>query len=180
MLLLFTLWLVNGLHKTAPLWIYPIRQQIVAIVYMAIHLKGHATSVTAQQISYQRGAVKYVDVVFASRQAEKNMPDPQGLVSYGLQNNTTDTILVLELPLPCHGVVFPGPVHSVQAPKHPWKTTSGIDVQLLLEISTAWHSQKTRLKTSTNGNSRSLHSLNGCALTGLAILISGVRRDPIS
>ena len=43
---------------------------------MAIYLKGHATSVTAQQISYQGGVVKYVDVIIASRKPKKSMLDP--------------------------------------------------------------------------------------------------------
>jgi hypothetical protein len=84
MFLLLTLGLMNGLYKTAPLRVNPVCQQIVVVVHVAIHLEGHATTFTSQQINYEGGPVKYIDVIIASKQAEKSMPNPQELVNYGL------------------------------------------------------------------------------------------------
>jgi hypothetical protein len=60
------------------------------------------------------------------------MQKPQGLVSYGFQYNTTVFVFILKLPLPSHGAIFPGPMHTVKTTKHPRESPSSVNLYLFL------------------------------------------------
>ena len=122
------------MDKIAPLWIYPINEQVVTRVNMAIHLEAHVFTGAPQHVHHYSRPVKNVDVVVASRQTKERVPYPSRLIRCSFQYDTADAILVLELPLPCRRALLPGPMHAIKAPKHTRELAHSVDLHLPLKI----------------------------------------------
>ena len=99
---------------------------------MAIDLEAHVMSFISQQVCYKRGTVEDVYVVVASMKTKKSVPKPKGLACYGLEDDASILVFVLELPLPCHRAMLPRPVHAIHTCKHAGQPTVGINLHLLL------------------------------------------------
>jgi hypothetical protein len=54
---------MDVLHKTTPLWVNTISQQVVAVVHLVVHLKFHITCGAAQQVMDQRRAIQDIKVI---------------------------------------------------------------------------------------------------------------------
>jgi hypothetical protein len=104
---------MDGLEKARPLRVNPICQQVKPGIFVAIDLEAHAMSFIPQQVGYKKGTIKDIYVVVASRKTKKSVRKPKRLVSYGLEDDASILVLVLELPLPHHRAILPRPVHAL-------------------------------------------------------------------
>jgi hypothetical protein len=131
-LLLLPLRFIDGLEKARSLQVNPICQHLKLGISVAIDLEVHVMSFTSQQVCYKRGTVKDVYVVVASMKTKKSMPKPKGLVCYGLEDDASILVLVLELPLPRHRAILPRPVHAIQTCEHAGQPAVGVNLHLPL------------------------------------------------
>jgi hypothetical protein len=67
---------------------------------MAIYLEAHVMTFIFQQICYQRKTIKNIDVIVASWEPKKSVPEPKRLVHYCFKDSAPILLLVLKLPLP--------------------------------------------------------------------------------
>ena len=102
------------------------------MIPVAIDLKAHVMSFTLQQVCYKKRTVEDIYVVVASKKTKKNVPKPEELVCYGLEDDATILVLVLELSLPRHRVVLPRPMHAIQTCEHTRQSAVGDNLHLPL------------------------------------------------
>ena len=178
-LLLLPLWHVNGVNKTPSLWVDAVSEQIETRVSVAIQLEAHVLPRASQHVCDQRGPVKNVDVVVPARQAEECMPYLGGLVRYGLKDDATNAVLVLELALPCSQALLSRPMHAVKAAKHTGKAACRIDVNLLPQVYKCRLPQICVSKISMDGIHPTPHGHESGGLPYANVLIASICRESI-
>lgn len=100
--------------------------------------------------------------------------NPEELIHNGFLNLAMIIILILELPLPHHGIVLVSLLHAIQISKYLKKTTSLAYIYLPLKISSCKLLQESGLKTLPNGYRKPLHGFKSNAFTNVIVLNCGI------
>ena len=63
---------MDSLHKTRPLWVYPISEKVISRVYITIHQEAQVLTFSTKQILDNGRSIQDIDIIVLTRKSKKN------------------------------------------------------------------------------------------------------------
>jgi hypothetical protein len=103
-----------------------------------IHLLG---CILEKKSCKHRRALQHIDIIMSSHHPKESMPNPEDLICLRFKYHTTLSDMTFVQSLPSKWAILPSPIHAIDTPKHPRKSSSCILCHDSSSVLFIWGSQ---------------------------------------